>query len=98
MSYDRILNLELFRINRGGWWTIIGENDMRKIIVINRITLDGVLHAPSAPSEDPSDNFPFGGWAAPFSDEVLGKSFREQMSDPRDLLLGRKTFDIFASY
>jgi dihydrofolate reductase len=71
---------------------------MRKIIVINRITLDGVLHAPSAPSEDPSDNFPFGGWAAPFSDDVLGKSFREQMSDPRDLLLGRKTFDIFASY
>lgn len=70
---------------------------MRKIIVINRITLDGVLQAPSGP-EDSSDNFSYGGWAVPYSDDVLSKSFREQMSKPFDLLLGRKTFDIFASY
>ncbi len=71
---------------------------MRKIIVINRITLDGVLQAPSAPTEDPSDNFPYGGWAVPYADDVLRQSFREQMSQPFDLLLGRKTFDIFAPY
>ncbi len=71
---------------------------MRKIIVVNRITLDGVYQAPSGPTEDNSDNFTLGGWAVPYSDDVLGKSFREQMSKPFDLLLGRKTFDIFASY
>ena len=73
---------------------------MRKIIVLNRITLDGVLQAPTRPvgEEDPSDNFPYGGWTVPYTDDVLSKSFREQMSKPFDLLLGRKTFDVFASY
>jgi dihydrofolate reductase len=71
---------------------------MRKIIVINRITLDGVLQSPSAPTEDASDNFSYGGWTVPYLDEVLDKSFQQQMSRPFDLLLGRKTFDIFASY
>lgn len=73
---------------------------MRKIIVINRITLDGVLQAPTRPvaEEDPGDNFPYGGWTVPYSDDVLSKSFNEQMSKPFDLLLGRKTFDVFASY
>ncbi len=71
---------------------------MRKIIVINRITLDSVLQAPSAPTEDTSDNFTYGGWAVPYADDVLRKSLREQMSRPFDLLLGRKTFDIFSSY
>jgi dihydrofolate reductase len=71
---------------------------MRKIIVINRITLDGVLQAPSAPSEDPYDNFRYGGWTLAYSDDVLSKSFQVQMSNPPDLLLGRKTFDVFASY
>ncbi len=71
---------------------------MRKIIIQNRITLDGVLQAPSAPTEDPSDNFPYGGWVVPYYDDVLSEIFREQMSKPFDLLLGRKTFDIFASY
>ncbi len=71
---------------------------MRKIIVINRITLDGVYQAPSGPTEDASDAFMYGGWAVPYSDDVLSKSFHEQMSKPFDLLLGRKTFDIFAPY
>ncbi len=71
---------------------------MRKIIVINRITLDGVLQAPSAPTEDTSDNFPYGGWTVPYADDVTGQIMREQMRQPFDLLLGRKTFDIFASY
>ncbi len=71
---------------------------MRKIIVLNRITLDGVLQAPSAPTEDTSDNFTYGGWVVPYYDDVLSKIFRDQMSKPFDLLLGRKTFDIFAAY
>ena len=71
---------------------------MRKIIVLEFITLDGVLQAPGGPEEDTSNNFTFGGWQVPFADEFLGKVMTEQMSRPFDLLLGRKTYDIFASY
>ncbi|AXY78404.1 dihydrofolate reductase [Paraflavitalea soli] len=70
---------------------------MRKIIVLEFITLDGVLQAPGGPEEDTSGNFEFGGWSAPFADEASGKLMQEQMA-PTDLLLGRKTFEIFASY
>lgn len=71
---------------------------MRKIIVLSFITLDGVIQGPGSPTEDPSDHFTYGGWTAPFSDDFLSKTMREQMSNPPDLLLGRKTFEIFASY
>ncbi len=71
---------------------------MRKIIVINNITLDGVLQAPSGPTEDPSDQFTYGGWTVPYGDDFLAKIFREQMSPPFDLLIGRKTYELFASY
>ncbi len=71
---------------------------MRKIIAITFITLDGVIQGPGSPTEDTSDNFTYGGWIAPYSDDILGKTMREQMSKPTDLLLGRKTFEIFASY
>ncbi len=71
---------------------------MRKIIVPCFITLDGVIQGPGSPTEDTSDNFTYGGWTAPYSDDVLGKTMREQMSKPFALLLGRKTFEIFASY
>ncbi len=71
---------------------------MRKIIVLSFITLDGVIQGPGSPTEDTSDNFTFGGWIAPYSDDLLSKTMREQMSNPTDLLLGRKTFEIFASY
>jgi len=71
---------------------------MRRIIVINNITLDGVLQAPSSPTEDPSDHFTYGGWTVPYGDDFLSKIFREQMKKPFDLLLGRKTYDLFASY
>ena len=71
---------------------------MRKIIAVNRITLDGVYQSSSAPTEDSSGGFKYGGWMVSFSDDVLRKSFREQMSRPFDLLLGRKTYDNFASY
>jgi dihydrofolate reductase len=70
---------------------------MRKIIVLSFITLDGVMQAPGGPDEDPSGGFKYGGWTAPYSDEVSGKLMEKQMK-PADLLLGRKTFEIFASY
>lgn len=70
---------------------------MRKIIVISMITLDGVMQAPGGPEEDTSGGFNYGGWVAPYSDEVSGKVM-EGLMKPADLLLGRKTFEIFASY
>ncbi len=70
---------------------------MRKIVVISMITLDGVMQAPGGPKEDTSGGFRYGGWTAPYSDEVLGRVMEKQMK-PADLLLGRKTFEIFVSY
>jgi dihydrofolate reductase len=61
------------------------------------ITLDGVLQAPGAPEEDTSGNFTYGGWSAPFGDEIGGKVMKRLMQ-PADYLLGRKTYEIFASY
>ena len=71
---------------------------MRKIIVLEHITLDGVIQAPGGADEDPSGGFAYGGWIGPYSDAVLGAKLRKQMSLPFDLLLGRKTFDIWAPY
>ncbi len=71
---------------------------MRKIIAVAFITLDGVIQGPGSPTEDTSDNFAYGGWIAPYSDDILSQTMHEQMSNPADLLLGRKTFEIFASY
>jgi dihydrofolate reductase len=71
---------------------------MRKIIVLSFITLDGVMQGPGGPTEDTSGNFTHGGWTVPFFDDFLGNIMTDQMSRPFDLLLGRKTFEIFASY
>jgi dihydrofolate reductase len=70
---------------------------MRKIIVLSMITLDGVMQAPGGPEEDTSGGFKYGGWTASYGDEVFGKVMEKEM-EPSDLLLGRKTFEIFASY
>lgn len=70
---------------------------MRKIIVLSFITLDGIMQAPGGPEEDTSGGFEYGGWVTPYFDEEAGKVMEQQMK-PADLLLGRKTFDIFASY
>jgi len=70
---------------------------MRKIIVLEFITLDGVMQAPGGPKEDISGGFEFGGWSAPYPDEVSGQLMKKQM-EPADLLLGRKTFEIFANF
>jgi dihydrofolate reductase len=70
---------------------------MRKITVLSFITLDGVMQAPGGPGEDTSGGFKYGGWTAPYGDEVAGKVMQKQLV-PADLLLGRKTYEIFASY
>lgn len=70
---------------------------MRKIIVLSMITLDGVMQAPGGPEEDTSGGFEYGGWVAPYFDEVYGKLIEKQLA-PAEYLLGRKTFEIFAGY
>jgi len=70
---------------------------MRKIIVLSMITLDGVIQAPGGPKEDTSGGFKYGGWVAPYSDEVYGKVVEKELK-PADYLLGRKTFEIWADY
>jgi dihydrofolate reductase len=71
---------------------------MRKLIVLSFITLDGVMQAPGGPGEDPSGGFKYGGWSVQYFDDVLGSVMTEQMGHPFDLLLGRKTYDIFAGH
>lgn len=71
---------------------------MRKLIVLEHITLDEVVQAPGGPEEDPSDGFGYGGWPAAYSEEILRKALHKKMKQPFDLLLGRKTFDIWAPY
>ena len=71
---------------------------MRKIIVLEHISLDGVIQAPGGPEEDPSNGFAYGGWVAPYDDEIVGAALKKKMDQPFDLLLGRKTFDIWADF
>jgi dihydrofolate reductase len=71
---------------------------MRKVIVLEHISIDGVIQAPGGPGEDTSGGFAYGGWAGPYSDEILETALSKQMNMPFDLLLGRKTFDIWAGY
>jgi dihydrofolate reductase len=70
---------------------------MRKIIVLSFITLDGVMQAPGGQDEDTSNGFKYGGWTSPLGDEIAGQVMQKEMT-PADLLLGRKTFEIFAGY
>lgn len=71
---------------------------MRKLIVLSFITLDGVMQAPGGPGEDDSGGFKYGGWSVGYFDEFLGNVMGEQMGHPFDLLLGRRTYDIFAAH
>ena len=71
---------------------------MRKVLVLEHISLDGVIQAPGGPDEDTSGGFAHGGWIAPYADALLGTALRRQMNLPFDLLLGRRTFDIWAPY
>jgi dihydrofolate reductase len=71
---------------------------MRKVITGAMVSLDGVMQAPGGPEEDPTGGFRFGGWVAPLFDEEGGKAIDALLSPPYDLLLGRKTYEIFAAY
>src|SRR5690349_19392193 len=71
---------------------------MRKVIAVAMVSLDGVMQAPGGPDEDPTGGFKYGGWVAPYFDEVAGQTIREEFSKPFELLLGRKTYEIFSAY
>ncbi|MGH2654506.1 MAG: dihydrofolate reductase family protein, partial [Actinomycetota bacterium] len=71
---------------------------MRKLVVNTFVSLDGVMQAPGGPEEDPTGGFDHGGWSVPFWDDQMGKVMGEFMGKPFDLILGRKTYDIFAAH
>ena len=71
---------------------------MRRVLGAVFQSLDGVIQAPGGPTEDPTGGFPHGGWMAPLGDELVGRTIESFFSGPFDLLLGRRTFDIFAAY
>jgi dihydrofolate reductase len=71
---------------------------MRKLIVTTFLTLDGVMQAPGGPEEDPTGDFALGGWSVNYWDDEMGEVMDEWMSKPFDLLLGRKTYEIFAAF
>ena len=71
---------------------------MRKLVVLSFISLDGVMQAPGGPDEDPSGGFRLGGWTAPYFDDDLGGLATKQLGKPFAMLLGRRTYEIFAAY
>src|ERR671911_75665 len=71
---------------------------MRKIIVGAQVSMDGVMQAPGGPTEDPTNGFTFGGWVMPYFDEVFGEELDRVFKEKFDLLLGRKTYEIFAAH
>ena len=71
---------------------------MRKLIVAEHISLDGVIQSPGAPQEDTSDGFRLGGWTATYFDDLIGEALQDMFSKPFELLLGRHTYDIWAAY
>ena len=71
---------------------------MRKIVVSAFVSLDGVMQAPGGPDEDPTSGFEHGGWIWPLFDETMNEALDALFAQPFDLLLGRKTYDIFAAY
>src|SRR5436189_4758494 len=71
---------------------------MRKLITTTSLTLDGVMQAPGGPKEDDSGGFTYGGWSVNFWDDAMGTAMGQIMGKPFDLVLGRRTYEIFASY
>ena len=71
---------------------------MRKLIVNTFVTLDGVMQAPGGPEEDPTGGFQYGGWSVNYWDGMMGQTMAESMAKPFDILLGRKTYEIFAAH
>jgi len=71
---------------------------MRKLIVAEHISLDGIIQAPGGPEEDPSGGFRLGGWIVPYADEATGQAVQDLFAQPFELLLGRRTYEIWAAY
>ena len=71
---------------------------MRKLIAITQVTLDGVMQSPGGPEEDPRNGFTHGGWVVPFWDDALNQAIGETLAGEFDMLLGRRTYEIFAAY
>jgi dihydrofolate reductase len=71
---------------------------MRKIVVGAQVSIDGVMQAPGGPGEDPSHGFSFGGWAMPYFDRTFAEEIDHLFGETFDLLLGRRTYEIFAAY
>jgi dihydrofolate reductase len=71
---------------------------MRKLVAVTQMTLDGVIQAPGGPEEDPTGGFEIGGWSFGYFDDVLMEQAGEAMARPFDLLLGRRTYEIFAAH
>ena len=71
---------------------------MSRVVVVNHVTLDGVMQAPGRPDEDTRDEFPYGGWAIPGNDRVMGEFMAKGMAGGGRLLLGRRTYEDFASF
>src|SRR6266702_3913655 len=71
---------------------------MRKLVVAEQISLDGVIQSPGGPKEDPSGDFRLGGWIVPYADELIGQALQDLLAQPFELLLGRRTYEIFAAY
>jgi len=71
---------------------------MRKLVVLSFVSLDGIMQAPGGPDEDQSSGFEYGGWTVPYWDDFSYAEMDKQMGMPFDLLLGRKTYNIFAAY
>ena len=71
---------------------------MREVVVAAFVTLDGVMQAPGGPQEDPSGGFAYGGWSVNYWDEGMGAAMAESLAEPFDLLLGRRTYEIFAAH
>lgn len=70
----------------------------RRLIASAFVSLDGVIQAPGGPTEDPTGGFGYGGWIAPLWDEETDAALGELFAQPYDLLLGRRTYDIFAAF
>jgi len=71
---------------------------MRRLIAITQITVDGVMQSPGGPEEDPRNEFTHGGWVMPFWDDALSHAIGETVAGEFDMLLGRRTYEIFAAY
>ena len=93
LKYQATLNLSVIRKAKHS-----GVESMRRLIILTFMTLDGVMQAPGGPEEDTSGGFKYGGWSVGYWDEFMGKVMEMQMAEPFDLLLGRKTYEIFVAY